>query len=43
MENFTKHFLYPAGRDQVIKVLGWFSVVGSAVVSTILMVDVLLR
>lgn len=43
MAKIVQYFFYPAGRDQVMKVLGWFSVVGAAVVSTILLVDVFLR
>ena len=43
MARITRYFSQPAGRDRVMQVLGWFSVVGAAIVSVILLVDAFLR
>jgi hypothetical protein len=43
MAKIIRYFSHRAGRGQAIKVLGWFSVVGAAFVSTVLLVDTFLR
>ena len=43
MARITRYFSQSAGRDRVMQVLGWFSVVGAAIVSAILLVDAFLR
>ncbi|WLI89056.1 hypothetical protein Q4S45_20505 [Massilia sp. R2A-15] len=43
MAKIIKYVSQPAGRDQMMKDLGLFSVVGAGIVSTILLVAALLR
>jgi hypothetical protein len=43
MTKIMQYVSQPAGRDRVIKGLGRFSVVGAAIVSTILLVAAFLR